>query len=586
MINLTALKKVWGLLTRKQRRAAIVLLGLMLVGMVLETLGVALVIPALALMSQSDLAVKYPMLLPWLNWLGNPTHEWLVIFGMLSLVGVYAIKAFFLGFLAWRQVKFVYGVQADLSQKLFMGYLSQPYTFHLKRNSAQLIRNVVSEVNVFTQTGLMYGMLLITELLVLIGISILLITVEPLGALVVVCILGLAGWLFSRITRKYIHRWGEARQYHEGLRLQYLQEGLGGVKDVKLLGREKDFLEQYQSHNVGSARVAHRQATLQALPRLWLELLAISGLAMLVIIMINQGKALDALLPSIGLFAVAAFRLMPSVNRVLNAIQGIGFALPVINTLNNEVKLINNPLSKQSSQTLNFNNELTLDKVSFQYETSNSPSLHSVSLSITAGTSVGLIGSSGAGKSTIVDIILGLLTPVSGTVNIDGVDIQTRIRDWQNQIGYVPQSIFLTDDTLRRNIAFGLPHDQINDTAVWNAIHSAQLEQFVKDLPEGLNTLVGERGVRLSGGQRQRIGIARALYHNPAVLVLDEATSSLDTDTEKGVMDAVQALRGSKTIIIVAHRLSTVEHCDHLFRFEQGRIVEEGNVSMVLGVSD
>ena len=498
MINLTALKKVWGLLTRKQRRTAIMLLGLMLVGMVLETLGVALVIPALALMSQSDLAEKYPMLLPWLNWFGNPSHEQLVIFGMLSLVGVYAIKALFLGLLVWRQVMFVYGVQADLSKKIFIGYLNQPYTFHLQRNSAQLIRNIINEVNVFTQTGLTYGMLLLTEVLVLFGISLLLLVVEPFGALVVVSTLGLAGWVFSRITRTYIHRWGEARQYHDGLRLQYIQEGLGGVKDVKLLGREKAFLEQYQVHNIGSASVSHRQATLQALPRLWLELLAITGLAILVIIMINQGKAMDALLPSIGLFAVAAFRLMPSVNRVLNAIQGIGFALPVINTLNNEVNLINEPMSKQSSQPLIFKHNLTLDKVTFQYETSSRPSLQDISLSIAVGTSVGLIGSSGAGKSTMVDIILGLLKPVSGTVNIDGIDIQTCMRGWQNQIGYVPQSIFLTDDTLRRNIAFGLPHDQINDTAIWNAIHSAQLEQFVKDLPEGLDTMVGERGVRLS----------------------------------------------------------------------------------------
>ena len=552
-----------------------IMLGLMLIGMVLETLGIGMVIPVLALMTQGDLITKYPVLEPWLNGLGNLSQELLIIYGMLTLGGVYTVRVLFLGFLAWQQMRFVYGVQADLSQRLFIGYLRQHYTFHLQRNSAQLIRNVINETTLFSLTGLRYGMMLLTELLVLLGISVLLLIVEPLGALLVVVTLGLAGWIFSRLTRSHILRWGEKRQHHEGLRIQCLQEGLGGVKDVKLLGRECDFIAQYQSHNVGSAKVGERQATLQALPRLWLELLAVIGLVTLVLVMIGQGKSMEGLLPTLGLFAAAAFRLMPSVNRVLGAIQGVRYALPVIDTLHSEILFLDETKPPRHGQPLSLKNELAIDHVSFQYPSAKALALDEVSLSISQGSSVGFIGGSGAGKSTLVDIILGLLTPISGAVKIDGTDIQTSLRSWQDKIGYVPQSIFLTDDTLRRNVAFGLHNDQIDEAAVWSAIRAAQLEQFVNDLPQGLDTQVGERGVRLSGGQRQRIGIARALYHSPSVLVLDEATSSLDTYTERGVMDAVRALKGDKTLLIVAHRLSTVEHCDRIFRLEQGRLREE-----------
>ena len=579
---MTTLKKLWYLLTPDQHRAAIVLLGFMLIGMVLETLGIGLVIPALALLTQSDLSTRFPQLTSWLAYLGHPSREQLAVYGMLTLVAVYTVKALFLAFLTWRQMKFVYGVQASLSLRLFTGYLRQPYAFHLQRNSAQLISTATSEVGGATFVVLQC-VLSLAEILVLLGISALMLVVEPLGTVLVVSLLGLASWGFHQLTRERVLRWGEARMLHDGLRIQHLQHGLGGAKDVKLLGREKDFLAQYQVHNIGSARFAGRQATLQTLPRLWMELLAVAGLAALVSTMIGQGKPLEAVLPTLGLFAAAAFRLMPSVIRILGAAQNTRYHLPVINVLYDELRLLQEARDAQREQLLPFNHTLTLEQVSFHYMSAKTLVVREVSMSISRGASVGFIGSSGSGKSTLVDIILGLLTPDSGGVKVDGVDIQTNLRGWQNQIGYVPQSIFLTDDTLRRNIAFGLPGDQIDEAAVWRAIRAAQLEQFVGDLPDGLDTLVGERGIRLSGGQRQRIGIARALYHDPAVLVLDEATSSLDTDTERGVMNAVLALQGEKTVLIVAHRLSTVEHCDYLFRFEKGRIADEGKVAVVLG---
>jgi ABC-type multidrug transport system fused ATPase/permease subunit len=580
--NLSTASKLWELLTLAERRNAIMLLVLMFIGMVLETLGVGLVIPALGLLTQSGFERNYPALQSTLQAIGNPSRQNLVVGGMLVLVGVYLVKTLFLAFLAWQQTRFAFDVQAQLSQRLFSVYLRQPYTFHLQRNSAQLIRNVINEVSQFTFGGLIPAMLLLTEMMVLLGLCCLLLFVEPLGALIVMSVLGAAAWGFHQLTRRHIARWGEERQYHEGLRLQHLQQGLGGAKDVKLLGRETEFLQNYKIHNVHSARVGQLQTTLQQLPRLWLELLAVSGLAILVISMLAQGRALDSVLPTLGLFAAAAFRLMPSVNRVLGAVQALRYGLPGIDVLHREVMLATPDIDNTRSSLAVFRTDIELSQISYVYPNVTEPALKNISLTIRRGESVGFVGTSGAGKSTLVDILLGLLTPKTGEVRMDGKNIQVNLRNWQNQIGYVPQSIYLTDDTLRRNVAFGLSDEQIDDVAVQRAIRAAQLEDFVASQPNGLETLVGERGIRLSGGQRQRIGIARALYHDPGVLVLDEATSSLDTATENGVMQAVRALHGSKTILIVAHRLSTVEHCDRLYRLEQGRMVQATKSAMLL----
>lgn len=569
--------RILGLLTTSQRSTAVIVLGLMVVGMFLELLGIGLVIPVITILVGHNYSDNYPLLNSFLGYIGNHDKNTVITIVLLVLVFVYLVKNMFLAFRIWTETRFVFGLQAELSQRLFALYLSQPYTFHLQRNSAQLIRNVQGEVSLFSNSVVIPVMLLIAETMVLTGIFLLMLAIEPLGTVIVIFVIGVTSWWFQNLTKKHITRWGQQRQYHEGMRIQHLHQGLGGAKDVKLLGREDEFLSQYGLHTTLSARVNQLQRTIQQMPRLWLELLGVLGLTALVSTMLVQGKEPSAILPILGVFAVAAFRLMPSFNRIITALQQLRFGLPVLETLKKELELVQHSYASSPAIYANkFKNQIKLESVNYSYPKSSNPAILDISLIINKGESIGFIGPSGSGKSTLIDLILGLLTPDDGKVMVDNIDIQNNIRNWQDQIGYVPQSIYLTDDSLRRNVAFGLPDEQIDNDAVLLAINAAQLEEFVKTLPEGIETVVGERGVRLSGGQRQRIGIARALYHDPAILVLDEATSALDTTTESSVMQTINKLHGDKTIIIVAHRMSTVEHCDRLYHLRNGSITKTG----------
>ena len=576
-----AFQKLWSMLTPSQHRAILLLLGLMLIGMALEMLGIGLVFPILKLITKDNLASEYPTLEPWLDRLGNPDQGELVILAMLAFLGITLIKVLFLGFLAWQQSNLVLKVNTNLSLRLFTLYLRQPYAFHLQRNSAELIRNTMGQVGALVG-AISSCMMIATESLVLFGILVLMYFVEPVGTFGVTATLGLASWGFYRCTKKRINRWGEEYQHHEGLQIQYLQEGLGAAKDVKLLGREKEFIDRYQVRNLGRAQVSRKEGLLKVFPRFGLELLTVTGITLIVFLMISQNKSMTSLVATLGLFTAATFRVMPSVSRLLSAIQNVRFTWPVVNNLHKEFCLVAEVKLQKKYPPLIFKKTLVLENVSFKYPSAEVLVLKEICISIKQGESIGFIGSTGGGKSTLVDIILGLLVPVSGVIKIDGVDIQTNTRGWQDQIGYVPQTIFLTDDTIRRNVAFGLSGNQVQDGFIWNALRSAQLEQFVKNLPEGLDTQIGEGGVRLSGGQRQRIGIARALYHNPSVLVLDEATSSLDKTTEDDFMNAVHALKQDKTLIIVAHRLTTLKQCDYLFKVENGKVIEEDKSSILL----
>lgn len=575
-------RKIWGLLDSRERRGALALLALTFIGMVLETLGIGLVLPAIALLTNDSYAARLPALQSLLSFFGNPSRTALVIGAMVGLASAFLVKNLFLAFLTWRQMHFAFDLQAHLSQRLFASYVQQPYTFHLQRNSAELLRNVTTDVSLFATHAIVPGMFLLTETLVLVGLFALLFTVEPFGAFTVVSVFAATAWAFHHFTRKRLTQWGHDRQRHEGLRVQHLQQGLHGAKEIKLLGRETEFLAQYAHHNTLSAHMSRLQLTLSYMPRLWLELLAVLGLVALVLAIVARGRPLEAILPTLAVFTAAAFRLLPSANRALASLQSLRYGLPVIDMLDNELRAIATPQPQRGAAPAAVTRVIELERVRFTYPGAAQAALDNVSVVIRRGETVGFIGTSGAGKSTLVDVLLGLLAADSGAVRIDGADVQGNLRGWQDQIGYVPQTIYLTDDTLRRNIAFGIAEEHIDEHALWRSVRAAQLEDFVRTLPQGLDTVIGEHGVRLSGGQRQRIGIARALYHDPAVLVLDEATSSLDQATERGVLQAVRALHGSKTIVIVAHRLTTVEHCDRLYRIEHGRVMQEGAPEVLL----
>jgi ATP-binding cassette, subfamily B, bacterial PglK len=579
------LKKILFLFTKSQRNSAAFLLVLMAVGMMLETLGIGLVVPAITLMMQSnssETGAEPTIASALIAQIEGFGFNNMVVIAIVLLVTVYLLKNLFLAFLFWKQTRFTFAVQAEISQRLFATYMNQPYTFHLQRNSAELIRNVSGEVTLFT-TVLNAAMLILTEGLVTIGIALLLMLIEPMGALIVIVVLGGASWGFYTITRARITRWGEERQHHDGLKIQHLQQGLGGIKDVLLLGRQNEFLRAFSTHNQRYAQVGERQNFLQQLPRLWLECLAILGLAILVFSMLSRGHGVSTILPTIALFSAAAFRLLPSFNRLLNAFQYLRYGRPTINMLYKELNTDIQPTTVESSDSPTpLTQRIDLNNIVYQYPLASTQAITDISITIHKGQCVGFIGTSGAGKSTLVDIILGLLPPTQGSVNMDGHNVQNNLREWQNKIGYVPQSIYLTDDSLLANIAFGLSESEIDNAAVESSIKAAQIDSFINTLPEKMNTVVGERGIRLSGGQRQRIGIARALYHNPQILVLDEATSALDSDTETGVMQAINALHGEKTILIIAHRMSTVMNCDYLFKMENGKIISQGTPEEML----
>ncbi|MFM8723471.1 MAG: ABC transporter ATP-binding protein [Acidimicrobiaceae bacterium] len=570
-------KIVWRLFTSSDRVAFIRIVVMVIIGMFLETVSLGIVVPIIGILTQDNYQEKYPWIV---DLFGSLSREELISAVMVAMVFIYIVRSLFLFWSLWIQKGFSASVSGRLSQSLFSIYLRQPYMFHLQRNSSTLMRNAKNATSVVT-CGVDPFLVLLTDGLVAIAMFSLLIYVEPIGTLAVLIVFGVSTLLFQRLTRRRIDNWGYRVDYHETKILQHLQEGFGGAKDVKILGRENEFLSQHEKHLGESIRINRIYNVILTLPRSFMEIITIVGLCLLVVSMVVRDRPLADIVPILGLFAAAAFRVMPSINRLLMATQTLIFNRSIIASVYRDF-LLDTPEVNSAQRVEPFAKQLELKDVSFRYPTAATPSLQNVSLVVRRGEAVGFVGPSGAGKSTLVDVILGLFAPTSGVVSVDGSDVHQNLRNWQNQIGYVPQAIYLTDDTLRRNVAFGLNDENIDDDLVREAIRLAQLEEFVATLPDGLQTVVGERGVRLSGGQRQRIGIARALYHKPSVLVLDEATSSLDTPTEHGVMQAVQALQGSKTVIIVAHRLSTVEYCDRLYRIEDSRITEEGTFAEVV----
>ncbi len=584
---MSAIQKFWKILNRAQKYSSLKLAIITILGSLLEAAGVGLVIPFISIIVSVDFALPTFLteLWPDLKFLSKSEQ---VIGGVIGFLLFYLVKSGFLMWLAACQSGYFYSLQESVSGRLFNLYLNKPYAFHLQHNSAKLLSNTITESTQFSIGFAAAVILFLNDALITLLIVLVLFIVEPVGAILAFIVFGAMSFLLFFTSKRYTSRWGEARQEKERLRIKRAQEGFNGVKDIKLYGREDIFVRKYLEETHISLDAGRKQTILQNVPRIFLELVAIFSLCGLVAFLYLNGDQAKILMV-LSLFAAAAFKLLPTIARMVQSAQAMVFNGPVVSFMYSElvetenVKPFNNEPSKTLESDVSFLKNINISNLSFNYEGVDLPVLDAINLDIVSGSMTGFIGASGAGKSTLIDSLLGLIQPSSGELNVDGKLITNdNVSSWQKKLGYVSQVIYLLDGSLRENIAFGIPSDAINEEKVRNAVERSQLTDFIASLPDGLDSLVGERGVRLSGGQRQRIGIARALYDNPLVLVLDEATSSLDVATERNVMKAVEELHGSTTVLIIAHRYSTIENCDYLYKLEKGKIVAQGKPSAIL----
>ncbi|WP_103668736.1 ABC transporter ATP-binding protein [Pseudanabaena sp. BC1403] len=585
-------KKLFYLFSDREKIQIGIIFLLMLMGAGLETLGVGLIPAFVALLGNPEIIEQQKTL----NWLyiqsGATSHQIFLLWVSIALLAIYLIKNIYLSILTYWQYYFLYRKQVSLSSRLLRSYLNSSYTFHLQRNSADLVRNVTSEVpQIFA--GILIPMLtLVTEIMVMICLGILLAIAEPLSSAIAAMFLGASIFWLNGTIRKQMSGQGLIRQEQSGQMIQWVNQSLGGIKETKVLGRETFFLDAFtkSTRAFGKANLFVGLAT--QLPNLFIDTVLIASVLLIVIFSLIQGREIQSILPMLSLFAIAALRLMPSAKRIVSTVTNIRYFkhsvdlihqdLVYLEIRSNSLQEVNNFVAPE----IRFKKSIELRNIHYLYPNVSQPSLSGISIEISRGQTIAFIGSSGAGKTTIVDIILGLLTPSQGEISVDGKNILTNLAGWQRQIGYIPQSIYLSDDTIRNNIAFGLASHEINEEKVWAAIKASQLEELVHGLPEQLDTLVGERGIRLSGGQRQRIGIARALYHNPEVIVMDEATAALDNTTEREFMCALESMSGQKTMIMIAHRLSTVKNCDRLYLMQQGQVICSGTYNELLSQSN
>jgi ABC-type multidrug transport system fused ATPase/permease subunit len=578
------LKKLWSFFERSDRYRAITLLVLMIVGAGLEVLGIGLILPFIGILSNPQIIHQNDKLLWLYAFLGARSIDQFLIIASIALLVLYVSKNSYLAVLSHLQYRFIFGKQAALSSRLFQSYLEAPYSLHLQRNSSELLKNFATEISGLFTGVLTPLFLLISEGFVLVLIVALLFSLEPLVTLVTLLTTSAVMTVFYFFFRNTLKTSSRQRALHSGLRLKWVNQGLGSLKEIKILGRENFFMRAFEHSSDEYAKASRVFSTVNQLPRLFIEVVAVSGVLMVVIIILMRGMDLRQAVPLLALFAMAALRIMPSVARMFSAVASIRFYSPAVEAVHRDLQLVSDAgkepreLSSTSRETgqIRFSHEIALREVSFSYPDSPGPAVKDVSLTIPKGSSVAFVGHSGAGKSTLVDLILGLFPPQKGRILVDGNDIQTRRESWQRCIGFVPQTIYLLDDSVRRNIAFGVEDNLIDDVKVMKAARRAQLGKLVESLPHGLDTVTGERGVRLSGGERQRIGIARALYHEPEVLVFDEATSSLDSATENEITETLNGLGREKTLIFIAHRLSTVKSCNCLFFLREGAVAASG----------
>lgn len=549
----------------------------LLIGM-MEAAGLGLVFPLLqGLVNPSSTAA---LTLPLIGDV-KPENGNAIVLGA-AILALFIIKNLAAIVLLRWQFRFLNRAEADLYNRLAGAYLHAPFAMHLERNPAELIRNVSGTGSIIS--GFLMPMLsLVGELAVVVASLSVIVYLQPTVAIPLMAGLALTAWLFQRVTRGRLDHLAQDLLSVSYEMLKWLNQGLGSVRETIVLGRQDHFVATIAKHRERNGTIRREQLFLQALPRYYLELMLLAGLSSVAVFLgLTRSPAETA--ATMGLLGAVGLRLLPSLNRIMVNAQQMRASAPIVDIVSTELAQLALPddlhTSPPTVQTkLTWNGQLQLRGVTFHYPGRKDPALQHIDLDIPRGASVGIIGSSGAGKSTLVDVILGLFQPQEGCITVGGNNIQADLPSWRRQLGYVPQTVYLADDNLRRNIAFGLADSAIDNSRIAEVISLARLDDVVSQLPEGLDTMVGDRGVRLSGGQRQRIGIARALYQDPPILVLDEATSALDSQTESEIVQTIDALAGVKTLLVIAHRLSTIRHCDFVVLMDRGAVKAVGNLS-------
>ena len=566
----------------KQKRNLVYMAIMIFLQSIAELLGVTIILPFINAIVDPDALMQEP----YIGWVYNTFHmddiEQLIIFLAIAIIVIYILKNLFLIYVYDLTYRFAYYGKKKMQNTLMNYYISKDYTFFLNINSSELIRNINTDPEMF-YTAVQNTLQLITELVVSTLIIVYLLVKDVAITIGVAVSVGIMFLVMVKGLKKILMRYGDERRTYSANMLKCMQQAFGGIKEIKIANREKYFQQDFEKQNEIYTYVIKQNAFLSSIPKPIMEALCIAGLMTVIAVKVGVGNADSKQFVAIlGVFAAAAFKLLPSVNKISSYFAAIVHNGVVIDKVRDEYREIHEHeknirlvemenTGKAEQKIITLNSEIKVENLEFSYPDTESPVLSNVSIQIPKNCSAAFIGPSGAGKTTFVDLILGILTQQKGDITVDGIDIHEGMRSWHDKIGYIPQTIYMLDDTIRNNIAFG-DSEEIDDERIWEALRKAQLEEFIKEMEEGLDTVIGEAGVRLSGGQRQRIGIARALYRQPEVLVLDEATSALDNETEAAVMEAIDSLQGKMTMIIIAHRLSTIQNCDIVYKVENGQV--------------
>ena len=570
--------QIFNIFTKQQLKYCGFIVVAMIVGAMLEAVGIGAILPLISLMGQPDFLVRHPEIGHIAEALGIVSHTQFIMFCASCLIVLYLIKNAYISWETKLQIDFSMHNQIKFSTEIMNNYLCKGYLFHLDHNSATLLRNVNAGGQIIYSVMLIATFTLLTELITAFTIWLMLVVVDAFTAVVVAGIMGAMMYGIIKAFRRNISKQAKIQNDFAAGYIKCVNQGLGAIKETKVMRKEKYFLEEFSRTYQQYGEANRKYLFINQLPRMIIETMVVSGLLVMIVAKLAMGSTPEQIVPLLGVLALAAFRLMPSANRIVNLFNTIKFQQPLFYELYPELMDIKERqesrkesyyLSEQPK--LKFEKSILVNKLRFAYPEGREDVLRDVSFSIDKGDFAGIIGPSGAGKTTFVDILLGLLKPSDGNIQVDGQNIFDNIRSWQANLAYVPQSIYLIDGSVKENIALGVAPENIDNARIEKSLHMAELYDFVSDLPEGMETRVGERGVKLSGGQRQRIGIARALYQQPEVLTLDEATSALDNDTEKSITDTILKLKGQITIIAIAHRLSTLAECDYKIEFADGK---------------